>query len=1170
MKLRFLIGRAGSGKSESVLTEIRDKIVKDPRGPAIFYIVPDQMTFQQEYALFNDKYVKGSIRAQVVNFSRLTWRVLQETGGGTRKFISSVGIQMMLRKIIDEKQTDWKMFRKSLEKQGFLNELEQMITEFKRYQITPETLQLQMNHLDKFTHQTPSEEALINKLQDIQYIYEKLNHYLQDQYIDSEDHLQLLIEKIGESTSLNDAEIYIDGFHRFTPLELKVIETLMKKCRKTTVVLTMDPEKTQILSELDLFYQTTQTYHSIQEVAKENGILIEEVVQDGPKGRFKDRQSFAHLERHFDTRPSPVFEGDAPIKIAEAVHPRAEVEGVAQEILQLVREEKYRFRDIAIFIRQTDIYNDLIATIFQDYNIPVFIDEKKTMLNHPLIEFIRSLFDTVESNWRYDAIFRLLKTGFIQPTDQDFPLTNDAIDELENYVLEYGIRTRERWMKEDWVFQRFYGLDKAVQTDQEKEKEKRINAYRQQVVAAIGEFDQKIRTAQTTRELCEITYDLLESLGVPQQLEQLSVYYDEQGEIEKGREQEQAWEAVIQLFDEMVEIIGEDKMSLTTFSSSLDAGFESLKFAHVPPSIDHVIVGTVDHSRVSRVKCSFLLGVNDGIWPMKPPTEGMISEQERQILAEHGLQLADSNRQKLLNDWFDMYVAFTAAQDKLWISYLLSDAEGKTKMPSQLIKRMKDLFPAIKETILLQDPDDLIEADHFITTPFKTRSALTAQLARNQKGYPMKTIWFHVLNWYIHNHPKDHTTYKVLQSLYYQNKPTDLSEETVEKLYPKQLKTSVSRLEMYYRCSYQHFAQYSLGLSERKRYKLDAPDIGQLFHEALKIITNWIHSEGRDFSELTKEETEEYALKAVTKLAPVLQHQILSSSNRYQYIQRKLQEVISRATFILSEQARRSGFSPVGIELGFGDGVDHTLKPVTIPLPNGFELLLRGRIDRVDQTKQQEGLFLRIIDYKSSARGLSLVEVYYGLALQMLTYLDVVISQSEEWLGMKAHPAGILYFHVHNAMISSQQKVSDEKIADEIFKKYKMQGLLLSDEEIIKQMDTSLESGVSNIVPAGIKKNGGFYSHSKIADDETFSFLRNHIRSLVVQAGIDMTNGGVNLNPYEYKQQTACTYCPFLSVCQFDPVLEENNYRTLNDMKDEEILSKLRTKATGGNHNEMD
>lgn len=1160
MGLRFLLGRAGTGKSERILKDIQTQLTDHPQGSPIFYIVPDQMTFQQEYALFQDEAIKGSIRAQVVSFSRLAWRVLQETGGGTRQFISSVGTQMMLRKIIAEKESDWHIFQKALEKQGFLEQLESMITEFKRYRISPELLHVQMEQMQQFVHKEPGEAALTGKLNDLAYIYENLIRALGDNYMDSEDQLQLLADKIQEAPLLEEADIYLDGFHRFSPKELLVVEALLRKCRSVTVALTTDIPNQNNLSELDLFYQTKETYQTLQTIAQENHIPINTPILLEPEnGSLHTRPYFAHLERYFDVRPAPVYDGEVPIQIAEAVHPRAEVEGVAQEILRLVREEHYRFKDIAVFIRQTDVYHDLIDTIFDDHDIPVFIDEKRSMLNHSLIEFIRSIMDIVEGNWRYDAVFRVLKTGFIPSSDARYPLNADAIDELENYVLEYGVRSREQWLGEDeWVFQRFLGFARSGQTDAEQQMQQRINAYRHQVAQALKEFDEAIRQAKTVRKRCEVIYLLLEKLDVPGRLEKIREVFDAEGEIEKAREQEQVWSAVIQLLDEMVEMAGDESMTMGTFRAAIEAGFETLTFAHVPPSIDHVIVGTIDRSRISGVQCSFLLGVNDGVWPMNQAEDGLINEQERNILAEHGLELAESSKRKLLDDWFYMYLAFTSARDYLWVSYPLSDAEGKSKMPSQLVKRLEDLFPECRDHLLLQDPDELIDAERFITTPIKTRAALTAQLARSQKGYPVKEVWWHVLNWYLRNHAKYSTTYTVLQSLYYQNRPVNLSRQTTEQLYPKQVKASVSRLETYYRCSYQHFAQYSLQLEERKTYKLDAPDIGQLFHEALKKITEWIQASGRDFSQLSRSESAGYARQAVDNLAPVLQHQILHSSNRYQYIQQKLQDVITRATYILGEQARQSEFSPVGLELGFGD--NQTLNPVTLPLPNGFELMLRGRIDRVDKAENADGLFLRIIDYKSSEKGLNLIDVYYGLALQMLTYLDVVLSQSEQWLGVKASPAGVLYFHVHNPMVSGKMNMPDEEIEKELFKKYKMQGLLLSDEQIVKLMDTSLDSGRSQIIPAGVKKNGDFYSGSRIADNETFQNLQNHIHHLMMQAGIDMTSGGVHLNPYQHKQQKACTYCPFLSVCQFDPTLDENNYRKLTDMKDDEILEKLRTK----------
>lgn len=1151
MSVRFILGRSGTGKSDYIIQEIRKKLRSNPQGAPIFYIVPEQMTFQQEYTLFQEAHISGSVRAQVVSFSRLAWRTLQEMGGSTKQFISSTGIQMMLRKLIDQRAEKFLMFQKAVDKQGFIQELERTITEFKRHCVTP-------NMLKEHIYYTAENVSLTNKLNDLHYIYDELMALLHRKYIDGEDQLQLLVEKIYKTPFLQEAEIYLDGFHRFSPKELEIVSELMKVSKQMTFTLTTDIEELESEpSELDLFYQTTNTYDTLKQIAKANDIFIEEPIVLSPEnGRLAEQQHLYHLESFFDERPTPEFhkEGKNPIRLFEAVHPRAEIEGIIQEILRLVREENYRYRDMVLFVRDTTEYNDLINTMFADYNIPVFIDEKRTMLNHPFIEFIRSLFDVVQTNWRYDAIFRLLKTGFIEPTDEEYPLTEDAIDRLENYCLEYGIRQKRQWTQEEpWEYRRFYGMDKAKKTDKDIQFQIEINAYRNQVVQALFSFDDAIRRAETIEEKCTEIYALLEKLQISTQLERAREAFDLEGKIEKGREEEQVWNGFMQLLDEFVELVGNEKMDISSFHKVLEAGIESLEFAHVPPTMDHIIVGSIDHSRMEDKKCAFLLGVNEGVWPMKPAVDGMINEQEREFLKQFGMKLAESNRRVLLDDTFYMYLACTKATDYLSLSYVIADSDGKTKTPSPLIERMKQFFPSI-QTELLMEPDELSDATRFITTKEMTRAPLTVQLSRYLRGYSMQDTWWNVLNWYIRNEEKHSVTYNVLQSLYYENKPKPLSKKTVQKLYDKNVHTSVSRLEMMYRCSYQHFVQYSLDVSERRTYKLEAPDIGQLFHEALKTITEWVQREGKDFGKITREEAERYADESIHHLAPLLQHQILTSSNRYKYMTKKLRDVVARATYILSEQARASGFSPVGVELAFGER--QQLAPLTIPLPNGYTLQLRGRIDRVDQAKINEQLYLRIIDYKSSDRKLDLFDVYYGLALQMLTYLHVVLSQAEQWLGMKASPGGVLYFHVHDAMLQTEGNLEDEKIANELFKQYKMKGYVSNNDAVAREMDQFTSTGWSDIIPVGFKKDG-LYSKSSVANEETFTLLQSHIYSLIRDAGIRITSGEVLLNPYEHKNQHACTFCSFKSICQFDPILKENNFRTLTPMHDEEIILQM-------------
>ncbi len=1155
MSIHVIVGPATVSKSEYCLEQIRTELRERPYGRPIIYLVPEQMTFQQEYQLLSDPEIKGSVRAQVLSFSRLAFRVLQECGGATKAFISSTGIQMMLRKIIEQRDTDWNIFQKSVEKKGFIEQLEVMITEFKRYRITPDMLAEQLQE----SEQAQNTGALNDKLADLHYLYMSLTEVLANQYIDGEDRLSLLAEKIPHSAYLKDAIVYVDGFHRFTPQEQAVIGQLIDHTERMTFTLTLDPDELDQDIPFDIFSQTKETFTQLEALARDHDKLI----HVEPLNVSADlAPHLLHLERYFDKRPFPEYQDEAPIQLASAVHPRAEVEGVAQEILKLVRDKGYRYKELTIFMRDSELYQDLIKTIFTDYDIPVFVDEKKAMNYHPLVEVIRSGLDVILTNWRYDAVFRMLKTGLIPQTDEDHPLNQEAIDTLENYALEYGIRGRNQWFGDKpWVFQRFRGFDQAAQTDQEREMQEKINAYRDQVIAVMAGFDEAFRAATTVREKATVLYQWLEQLGVNHVLQQWQAELDASGEIEQAREQEQVWQAVIHLLDEMVEMIGDEALSSELFYQTLEAGLDTLTYSHVPPTLDHIVVGSIDHSRIMQSKVTFLLGVNEGTWPAKPQVDTILTEDERDRLKARGVILADSETQQLIDDWFYIYLAVTLATDQLWISYPLSDTEGKAKMPSSLIKRMTNLFPELAEPILLQDPEEMIEADRFVTTPKKTLSALTSQLAKYQRAYPIDPIWWSTLNWFIERKNQNPMIEMILQSLFYQNKPVNLKAETAEKVFENKIQASVSRMEMYHRCSYQHFAQYTLKLTDRPTYKLDAPDMGQLFHEALKTITEWVQKEGLTLRDLNQEQANDYAKRALAKLAPILQHQILHSSNRYQYMQKKLEQIIARATFVLSEQARKSDFLPIGMEIGFGLD-DQSLDPVRMQLPNGVELILRGRIDRVDQATLGEDLYLRIIDYKSSATGLNLVEVYYGLALQMLAYLDVILTNSERWLGVKASPAGMLYFHIHDPILSGQEALSQAEIDESLFKEFKMRGLLIDKEPVIQMMDTDLEAGISPIIPAGLKKDGTFRSGSKIASEETFQVLQNHVKQMIAGAGVAITNGEVELNPYQQAERTPCTFCPFRSVCQFDPSLPGHQYRKLSDIKDEVIIEKI--KETGG------
>ncbi|WP_408010627.1 helicase-exonuclease AddAB subunit AddB [Pseudalkalibacillus sp. A8] len=1160
MSVRFLVGRSGSGKTTVCLDEIRKHLHNNPRGKPLVMLVPDQMTFQMEYELVKTPGLGGMIRAQVFSFSRIALKVLQEVGGLTRYHLNSTGMNMLLRKVVEKQKDQLILFHKSSEQSGFYELLEEMITEFKRYCFGASDLEeLERNLLGENEDRT----LLKDKLHDLHIIYNQLEELLADKYVDSEDYLRLLEERIPESSFFDGCDVWVDGFHSYTPQELGALRALMKKADRMTITMTLDEARDHPPSDLDLFRMTTLTYQKLKRIAEEEGVEIEKVQKLGQKPRFEESPSIRHLENYFHERPVVPLNGEkCNVQISGAVNRRAEIEGIARDIQEIIQKKGYRYRDIAVLVRDISSYSDLLNTLFEDYEIPYFLDQKRSMLHHPLIECIRSSLDIILQNWRYEAVFRCVKTDLLMDQDSSTQQFREQVDLLENYVLAHGIHGKKKWTgSEDWIYRKFRSLDFSFgsQTDEELTKQRLINDARQKVADPLSRLERDLKAAKDGKGLCEALFLYLEYLQVPAKLEEWRYQAEEAGDLALAREHDQVWNAVIDLLEQMVEIVGNEKLSLDLFSKMLDAGIESMRFSLVPPAIDQVLIGSLDRSRFYQVKCTFIIGVNDGVLPAKPAEDGILSEDDRETLASIGAEMAPTARENLLDENFLIYMALSSASDRLYVSYPLADEEGKSLVPSILINQLKELLPKQSERLLMQEPSESEESNaRFIVRPGRTLSFLTVQLRQWQKGYPIAEDWWHVYNWFVESDEWRSKAKRTIHSLFYQNKTDKLTGETSKELYGDHLKTSVSRMEKHQSCPFSHFASYGLKLEERQMFRLEAPDIGQLFHAALKEVADFLQQRGIDWRELSAGDCYRIAGEMVEKLAPRLQSQILLSSNRYQYIKRKLKNVVGRASYVLSQQAKASGFSPVGLELGFGNS--DKIPPLKYILPNGTTMEVIGRIDRVDAATNKDGLFLRVIDYKSSQRVLNLSEVYYGIALQMLTYLDVVITHSDRWLGKSADPAGVLYFHVHDPVHSSKKLLTLDEIEKELFKKFKMKGYVLEDEDVVQLMDEGID-GHSEIIPVATKKDGSFRKGSSIMNKEQFNEVRSYVRSMIGSIGTDITNGNIDIAPYEMQKRTPCTFCSFRSVCQFDHSLEENNYRLLKNIKDDELFEQIRKKG---------
>ncbi|MBD7909686.1 helicase-exonuclease AddAB subunit AddB [Sporosarcina gallistercoris] len=1161
MTLRFITGRSGTGKTYRVEQEIVESLQQDPLGAPIVLIVPDQMSYSLEHSLAARFGLNGMVRAQVLTFKRLAWRVLQETGGITRREVDGFGYRMLIRSVLEENREDFKLFRQAADKRGFTEQVEGVLKEFSRYCLDHTTL------ADLHTQLTAASapRTLVDKAGDLSLLLAKVEERLGTTYVDSEGHLAMLSGQVQFSSYIKEADIYIDGFELLTNREHEIIRELLKFAKRVTVALPID-EEGQATEDHELFFSPMRTKQIISEIAREESVDIEPEVRLTIARRFRN-PDVLHLEAQFDNYPATQQVSSGDVRVIEATDRRAEMHAVARSIRKLAMSGK-RYNDMAILYRQPEVYDELIHTIFPLYDIPVFISQKKPMLHHPLIEFSRSVLEAVTGNWSYEAIFRAVKTDLFFPHGEDRQIWRERADRLENYVLAHGIHGH-RWFDEvRWRVKKYRGLElhTEVQTDEELAMQAELHSVRDLIRGPLESFGGKLKAAKNGRQAAEALFTFMEELHVYDKIIDLRAEEERAGRLLGASEHEQAWTGWINVLDQFVLMFGDVKMAPKDAVRVLDEGFDTLEFARIPPSLDQVTVMTIDLATFLSIDEVFVIGTNDGVLPQRIDNEGLISDSDRQWFETVGFELAPSAKSRLMDESYKAYRAFTAASEGLTVSYPIADEAGKALIPSLYIPRLGQLFEGLNVEIAVADPLELLDdADEmpYISHPRSTLPYASAQLRHAETARGLSPLWQAVIAYY----EADPLWASVLTSIQRKRKhgteTERLTADLTNGLYGETMSSSVSRVESYYSCPFQHFATYGLGLRERSEFTLEAPAIGDLFHAALKWVSDEIMRTGATWAGLTKEDCFRLAREAVDGIAPYFFHRILLSTSRHVYIKRKLTGIIQRTLFALRSQASASSFQPIAVEVGFGPG--EQMPPLSIPLKRGGQMNLRGRIDRVDASNVNDKTYLRIVDYKSSSKALDLTEVYYGLSLQMLTYLDVALEHSDDWLHVHADPAGMLYVHVHNPMVRSIQELTEEAVEEEMLKSFSMKGYVLEDLSVVKEMDSDIEQS-SKIIPARVKKDGSFYATSKVLAPDDMQLLRGAVRSRHRQAGDAMLAGDARVYPYRLKERMPCTHCPYQGVCQFDTTDPDAKYRNYAELSAKESLEKMRKEAESDAH----
>ena len=1102
MSLQFIAGAGGSGKSTYIYRKTIEESLQNS-GRSFYVIVPEQYSMQAQGDLVR-LHPNGCItNIDVLNFTRLSYRVFKETGFNCGPVLDDTGKVLVLEKIARDLAVRLSVLGSAMGKKGAVSLVKSLISELMQYRVEPETLV-------RLCEEGELSGFLKYKLADIRTIYGAFLTYTAGRYITSEEMPQILSERIAMTDFLKGADVVLDGFTGFVPAQTGVIEKLLELCNKVTVVLTMDTEgeaaeilrgKRSSISKSDLFRMSGETALKVMELARNAGTKILPPVFVEPLEQ--ESRDLAFLSANIYRKKSRIFPGKGEnIFVTMYDDPKEEMSGIAAAIGNLVRTKGYRYRDIAVITGDPGTYGDIAEEIFGECGIPHFIDRKKPVLPNPAVEFIRSAIGMMTDGFSYKSVFRYLRCGMT-----DF--SREETDLLETYVLAAGIKGLKKY-REEWT-KPCRDCDEALL--------ERINEIRGRFVSSVGAYADAMRTRMSTVEdKTRALYSLIEANHIQEKCVSLSDAFEKKGENALWREYAQIYRIIIDDLDKMTEILGAEKVSLKTYEQLTEAVFAERHLGLIPPGADRVTVGDVERTRLPGIRVLFLAGVNEGFIPAPVNRTSLLSAGDRDQILKNKVRLAPDEREELMRQRFYMYLTLQRPKDALYLSFALHDAASRTLMPSPLIGQIEKMFAggvgSDKETFPLSEsgpgkgnvPLSAAPLSAALTTARGREKMLTDGLNR-MRSESCDNSFLQLCAWYAES-PSEKHIYETAKAAFSASAPkSGLDAGMSVELYGKNVLFSPTRLERFAGCAFAHFLKYGLRLKDREIFEWNAMDRGSLVHLALQRYFELAKDGGfRADRSLTG--------RAYREALDAFADKILTDS-RSTFAAKRLGELVEITVWALTEQIRRGDFVPAAAELPW------QTSGVT------------GVIDRLDVCRRDGADYFRVIDYKTGSESLDLGRLIYGAKIQLPLYMKAA-SEISKKTGGTAEPAGIYYYNISEP-VTETGVLDAEPDKRTLLKELRLTGLTREEPEILTLTDRELvPSSASDVVKVTLKRDGTCDARSEAAPYDDFELIIRYTDYIVNDMRTGILSGAAAISPLTDGQNSACTWCEFKSVCRFD------------------------------------
>lgn len=1191
MSVRFILGRAGSGKTwwcqDQICRELTRSMID---GPRILLLVPEQAALQMERGLLTmleGHNLKALGRCEVLSFRRLANRIFSESTGPSPIPLSPLGRQMTLRLLISRHRKSLREFDRVAERGNFIREVSRGITELIQECVT----------LDQLSDAAAAAEAAADptasRLHDVALLYRAYLEHLGAERVDPEGTLDLARTRLAATPWVQGARILVDGFAGLTAQQTRMLIALAQVSARIDIALLLDPA-VAVESPGDeaeagadaLFARTEQTAASLIRSFAAAGIPIEKAIKLTPQTppRFAKAPTLARLEHalfeatpavkisdyHADSNDTESLNKEAlppDLTIVRAPNRRQEVDAAVRLIRDLTQRDEHplRYRDIAIIVRDLEPYHDLLSASLHAHGIPCFIDRRRPTHHHPLVQLVSGLVSLVGGRRFDESIVRILKTGLSG-------LSNDATAAIENYTIAFGLQSAAAWERR-WTRPlpnqrpREGARGDATMTDEIA----LVESARRSLVESLSEWWPEAnanRAHPKGSTWARRLFATLKALGAPEMLETWRAAAAGAGRLDEAAEHEHVWSELITLLEELDKSLGDESMTGRQFREVIESGLADFTLGLTPPTLDQLLVSSIERSRHPAIKAAFILGFCEGSFPARATEETIFGDAERAFLSARDARLGRSRDEQQLDERALAYIAFTRPSDLLVISYPEASESGRPLEPSSFLN---DVLGAVPEARIHRIESECMEA---VGTASSLAGDLNLALRDWAAGKPLNHAdqWLGIYEW-VRSLTGSTVRAPVAAALHAlaPRLPATLSKAALDGLWKPPYRTSVTQLESFAQCPFRHFARYGLHLTERAEFEVSQLHLGNLYHEVLEHFINELIATGEGLADLTDDQIRDRLVALCERILPGYAEQLgLVDAQRDKVSWRANLEL----PFALRAQKATTGrtnLRPAHTERHFAEQRDNALPALVVNTSDGKTVQIRGKIDRIDLLSAGQDRIAAVFDYKRTmGRRLALDEVYHGLALQLLAYLLVLRDAGLASSDSRIIPGGAFYLPLLGRFERVDHPTEADQPEFDPFSALRPRGVI--DFDWIDRIDPTIapdpeakpgdQRGESKAFAVKRSKEGeiSYLNSSDAVPGKVMSLLLEHVRSRLAELSDRWLTGDIRVYPIRHGRTTPCTTCPYRPVCRFEFSTHET--RTLPPLSRTAVIQAL----TGSGH----